>query len=243
MTRFLLQYSEIRNKNIVFSPEQSKKIRKVLRLNIGDKVGAFDNKGWEYIVELEKVRNLETIGKIIEQTLHEKKSNITLYQALPKNLKVEFLIQKCTELGIDNIIFWESEFSQIKSDQINNIKIARWRKIAGDASEQCGRIFIPEITLWTKGTPELISRLKDENPQLQNFIVLEKSGEYLNSEKLKNLDLKNLSFFIGPEGGFSPTENKIFESENFRKVKIAENILRSETAGMTILAQMNLFNI
>lgn len=231
MVRFLLQYSEIRNKTILFSPEQSKKIRKVLRMKPGDKVVAFDNKGWEYVVELEKIRNDETLGKIVEQKLHEKKTNLTLYQSLPKNLKVEFILQKCTELGVDKIVFWASEFSQIKSELINKEKVSRWRKIAGEATEQSGRIFIPEISLFVGSTKELIESINSKN-----LVALSPKGEYLKTD----LDLKNISFLVGPEGGFSPTEMKLFEEKEIKQIKISENILRSETAGMAFLSQIQL---
>jgi len=238
MNRFLLQYSEIRNKNVVFTPEQSKKIRKVLRLKPKDKVIAFDNKGWEYLVELEKIRNQETVGKIIDQTLNERKTNITLYQALPKSLKVEYIIQKCTELGIDNIVFFESEFSQVKSELINDKKITRWRKIANEASEQCGRVFVPEVVLHKEGLNNILEKIKFTENNFDKTIFLDKEGKYINDEKFINLDYDNVNFFVGPEGGFSPTETKIFESFKIRSVKISKNILRSETSGVVLLSQI-----
>lgn len=237
MTRFLLQYTEVRNKNVLFTPEQSKKIRKVLRMQPGDKVIVFDNKGWEYIVELVKVRNEETIGKIVEQTLHEKTSNITLYQSLPKNLKVEFILQKSTELGVDNIVFWSSEFSQIKSELINKEKLARFRKIAGEAAEQSGRVFVPEISLFTGSTLDLVTSLEVQN-LLDNTVVLSPKGKYLSSDS----NLKKIGFLVGPEGGFSPTEMKLFEQKELKQIKIGESILRSETAGLAFLSQLNLLS-
>lgn len=233
MFRFLLKNKDIKNKAVIFDSEQSKKIRKVLRMKPGDKVEAFDNKGWKYTVELEKITNDFTVGRIVEQSLHEKSSNIVLYQALPKNLKVEYVLQKCTELGVDKIVFWESDLSQIKSNLISKEKVVRWRRIANEASEQCGRIFSPEIELDLRSLEDIAESISSES----NF-VLDIAGEKINDEKFSSVDFQNINFFAGPEGGFSPAEREIFDKHNFHKIKLANNVLRSETAGGAFLAQL-----
>lgn len=253
MVRFFLKNKEIKNKTVVFDKEQSKKMRKVLRMKPGDKVEVFDGRNWKYIVELEKITNDFSLGKIIEQEMVQRTTNIVLYQALPKNLKTEIIIQKCTELGVDRIVFWEAEFSQVRSEGINETKIKRWKKVAQDATEQCGRTFIPAIELW-KGD------IQDEIEVFENTFYLYQDGKYLfDYFKFTNFDgvydgsigalmkqqdynkkLSEISFFVGPEGGFSPKEIKKFEELKVKPIKIAENILRSETAGMAFLAQVEL---
>lgn len=233
MVRFFLKNKEIKNKTVMFDEEQSKKIRKVMRMKAGDKVAVFDNNAWTYTVELEKITNNFSVGKIVEQEMVEKSTNIVLYQSLPKNLKTEFIIQKCTELGVDKIVFFASDFSQIKANLVNDSKVKRWRKVAIESTEQCGRNFVPEIQLETGNLEGILKELKDQN----NFF-LHQDGEYLELQYDKNL--ASLNFFVGPEGGFSPEEIKNFESYKVKKVKIAENILRSETAGMAFLSQIEL---
>lgn len=257
MVRFFLKNKEIKNKTVVFDQEQSKKMRKVLRMKPGDKVEVFDGRNWKYVVELEKITNDFSLGKIVEQEMVQRTTNIVLYQALPKNLKTEIIIQKCTELGVDKIVFWEAEFSQVRSEGINDTKVKRWKKVAQEATEQCGRTFIPEIELWT-------GNIQDEVEVFENTFYLNQDGKYLfdyfnftNSVELKDIvlgsaisdllrgqnltkKLSEISFFVGPEGGFSPKEIKKFEDLKVKPIKIAENILRSETAGMAFLAQVEL---
>lgn len=243
MQRFFIDYKEINNKFVTFDKDQSKKIRKVLRMKVEDKVVAFDNKGWEYDVILTKITNNYSLGKIIDRRLTEIMTHRTLLQALPKNLKIEFILQKTTELGIDRIILFESEFSQVKASGISEDKVKRWRKIVTEASEQCGRILIPTVELFTGNLEELLALVLDQeilDKSLDNVVYLDQEGNGLN-QIAANLDLTKLHFFVGPEGGFSPKERVLFDRHNIKKVKIAENILRSETAGMAFLAQVQAF--
>ena len=233
MFRFVLKNKKIRNKTVVFNADQSRKIRKVLRMKIGDKVQVFDNKGWEYTVELTKITNEFSVGKIIEQILNEQRSMITLFQSLPKNLKVEFIIQKCTELGVDRIVFFQSDFSQVKANLISKEKLLRWKKIAEESSEQCGRKFISEIEISGSELSDLIHDLDKKNTY-----YLDANGIILNAS---STDIEHISFFVGPEGGFSPKEKEIFNSFDIQSIKVGNHILRSETAGMAFLAQLQPF--
>lgn len=233
MFRFILKHKEVRNKVIVFNEDQSRKIRKVLRMKRGDQVEVFDNQGWVYIVELEKITNEFSLGRIKSQELFERETNITLFQALPKNLKVKFIIQKCTELGVDRIVFFQSDFSQVKANLISKEKLARWRRIAEESTEQCGRVFVPEIVLETRSLTEIFSNLAHNN----NYI-LDINGEKIS--KVVRINNQAINFFVGCEGGFSPKEVESAERFGIKKVKVSENILRSETASLTFLSQLYL---
>lgn len=237
MPRFFIKLQDINNKIITLDEDQSKKVRKVLRMKPGDKIRAFDGKGWEYVAELEKVTNNYSLARVTEQTLHERTTNITLIQALPKNLKIEFVIQKCTELGVDRIVFFESAFSQVDATRINQEKLRRWRRIAQEAAEQCERVFVPEIELWTENLDELIERIKEGDVVSASMVYLNMDGQWL--EKDDN-NLKNITVFVGPEGGFSPQEFQIMQNSGMKSIRIADTILRSETAGMTFLSQLAL---
>lgn len=238
MTRFFVKPTEIGSKIITFTPEQSKKIRKVLRMRIGDEVSVFDGNGWEYSVKLTKTTNSFSLGDIVDQKLHEKSQNITVVQALPKNLKIEFILQKCTELGVTRLIFFESEYSQIDATRISKDKVQRWRAICVGACEQSGRVFVPEVILWTEDRDSLIHFCKNQN---RSNIFLDFNGKSL--KETADLELNDLGIFVGPEGGFSPKERGSFSENGFIPVKISDNILRSETAGMAFLAQLAMLQL
>lgn len=239
MHRFILDKKSIRNKKIVFNSDQSRKIRKVLRLKIGEEVEVFDGRGWVYRVRLIKVRQEESIGEIITQDLlSDNKHNITIYQAFPKHVKIKFILQKCTELGVDKIIFFKSEYSQIKTDHISNDRTKRWQKIVSYSTEQSRRIFAPEIEINKDFDLDYI--LNSLTNTQASVLLLDKNGQRLN-QIIENLNLSNLHVFVGPEGGFSKRELLIFDKYNIDKVSISNNNLRTETAGMAFLSQLNLF--
>ncbi len=238
MFRFYITPQEIKNKVVTLGERHSRKIRKVLRMKPGDLIEVFDGTGWRYEVQLTKITNDETIGKIIAQELTEEKTGKTIIQALPKSLKVEYLLQKSTELGADSFIFFESEYSQLDATKIREEKVKRWRTIVKDSSEQSERIFLPTVELFTKGLPELLESLGDD--KLKNALYLDIEGSWL--PEIDSVDYKKIVVFIGPEGGFSPKEKELFRSKKVRRLKIAETVLRAESAGPAFLAQLQLLS-
>ncbi len=234
MHRFILRNKQIRNKTIVFDEEQSHKIRKVLRMTIGDIVEVFDNNGWVYEVELFRVTNEVTLGKIVSQKLFEKASSITLFQSLMKLPKIDFIIEKSVELGVDKIVFFHSAYSQVSTKWIYHKHLSRWQRIAESAAEQSGRVFVPQILVDDRNFDDIIA----ESAETDAFI-LDPHGQVLSSELLKRP--QHICFFVGPEGGFSYQEINTAEKFGIRKIKLSNNILRSETASLAFLAQLSLF--
>lgn len=233
MFRFFLYRDAINNKTIEFTPSQSRQIRKVLRLKSGDIVNCFDGKGWEFEVQLTRVGSEVSLGKIISQKLHEYEPGGILLQSLPKNLKTEFLIQKATELGISKIVFFATKYSVIDAKSVGLPKQHRWQKIAVEAAEQCGRVFVPPVELSTDSIEEIIE--KYSNDKIPVFYLNQK-GIWLD-ERTINFNTE-FAFIIGPEGGFAPEEIIFLENNQIPKIKIASNILRSETASLTFLSQL-----
>lgn len=240
MNRFYISSENIHKENVVLDPYQSKKIRKVLRLKVGDKIEVFDENGVLYEVELTLVSSKESEGRVLdikEIKKDDSETEIVLVQALPKNLKVEFIIQKCTELGVSRIIFFGSEFSQVDPRKINPIKVSRWSRIASESAQQCKRLDLPIINL---SESNLDAIMKSVNLQENNGCLFwcDIYGKKLSEYNLSD-NIKKIICFVGPEGGFSPKEKKVFESSNVNSLKLSDNTLRSETAGMCFLSQLN----
>ncbi len=208
MARFFVKPTEISSKIVNFNEDKSKKIRKVLRMRLGDTLEVFDGSGWSYEVKLLKITNEHSSGEIINKKLFELETNVILIQALPKQLKMEFILQKCTELGVDKIVFFSSDHSQIEAEKINKEKVRRWRSISEQACEQAGRIFVPQVELFAGTLEQILTTIKNDEIEL---FYLNINGENVNSIQIKNKNL--IAFFVGPEGGFSKKEESIFEKE------------------------------
>jgi 16S rRNA (uracil1498-N3)-methyltransferase len=235
MVRFYVRPQDIHQKHITFDEAQSKKMRKVLRMAVGDPIEVFDGMGNTYIGELISITNKSSAAKINESDFESSPTNITLVQALPKNLKIEFILQKCTELGVDRIIFFESEYSQVNAKGIGTDKVKRWKRILAEACEQCKRNIVPELLLWTESVDKLVESLKTQSAD-SHFCYLDINGNSVTATK--DINYQNSFIFVGPEGGFSPVERTLFDDNAFGKVKVAQHILRSETAGMAFLSQV-----
>ena len=159
------------------------------------------------------------------------KSKISLAFCPPKNTKLDFLIQKCTELGV-------KKFIPVVSDHTVNRKInlTRLKKIIIETCEQSNQIQIPSIDEPLK--------FKDFKNILSNELVLfaDIKSKELSIEKIVHNEKKDYILFIGPEGDFSQKERKqINDNKNFKSFSLGDNILRTETAAIVSLALLNYF--
>jgi 16S rRNA (uracil1498-N3)-methyltransferase len=217
--------------------ENLKYIRNVLRLKEGNPLILFDGSRYEYttIIRAYTARNasLEITGK---QSIQHPTTNITLAQSLAKSAKMDFIVQKATELGVTRLIPFVSSRSIPKlSEHKISTRVSRWRKIAVEASRQCRRAIIPEIT-------NIISfdeMLKQPDKDDVCIIFWEEESKrglktILRDEKWK--DSNHFFLVVGPEGGFSREEADRASRNSFTSATLGKYILRTETAALTILA-------
>lgn len=199
-------------------------IKTVMRMKSGDKVEVV----YENNVYLCEVQFLKDEVSIIEleqlQTTSNLEPKITLILPFLKEQKMDLILQKGTELGIDEFIFIETERTIVKiEDKKEQSKLERWSRICKEASEQSMRLDIPNVK---------IERNKDN---LENLVGLKLLCSTQEKDKtVKNL-LKNtrnydkINIMIGPEGGFSVKEEIYFEKKGFTKVSLGSQIMRVET--------------
>lgn len=198
----------------------------------GDELELLDGSGKIYIVKISEIKKDKVVCKIISERSEDKvqKVSVTIAQCLPKAKKMDLIIQKCTELGVNKIIPTLSERSIAKGE-----KLDRWKKIAKEAAEQSGRSTIPEILPLTK-FEDVLKLKKDYDLALIPW-ELEKETT------LKNTLTTTLPHYIlipiGPEGGFSKAEVDQAIAAGFKPITLGKNILRTETAGMSILSVIN----
>jgi 16S rRNA (uracil1498-N3)-methyltransferase len=158
---------------------------------------------------------------------------ITLAQSLLKGEKMEYLIQKATELGINRIVPFFSSRSVPLLDKSKKLRrYHRWEKIAVEACKQCGRIAVPKVEP-LQNYSEMLGMAPSEALRL---ILWEKKGQGL-KEVLKGSEGRTKIFFVvGPEGGMSDEEVGDAEKAGFIPITLGKRILRSETAGLCLLS-------
>ncbi|MHC4759608.1 MAG: RsmE family RNA methyltransferase, partial [Planctomycetota bacterium] len=147
MHRFFVEKSSFQGDEVVLKEKQVHQVHNVLRMKEGEHVVVLDNTGFEYEVELLNITKGKAAGKIIEkrESAGEPKAKLTLYQSLLTREKFEFVLQKCTEIGVSRIVPMVTERTIVRDTAIKEGKLERWRNIIMEAAEQSGRGLIPEL--------------------------------------------------------------------------------------------------
>lgn len=211
-------------------------LRTVLRAEKGDEITLCDTGGTVYTCAISEITKDRIVCVIIsaEDCPSEPSVPVILLQGVPKGEKMEFIIQKCVELGVSGIIpvMTERTVVRFEKKQDADKKVERWQKIAGEAAKQSGRGIVPKIG-------EVV-KFKDLFGELDGglrIIPYENEREIsLKNILRENLPAEKIYLFIGPEGGFSLEEVERAAGEGFRPVSLGPRILRTETAGMAALA-------
>ncbi len=224
----------IKNKDMLLEESDIKHIKKVMRMNINDKIEVvYNNK-----LHICEITSLEPFNiKVIEELDEDKKTKIelTVAVALVKEQKMDLILQKLTELGVSRIIPVSMERSIVKLDKERfNKKKVRWESICKEASEQSKRTNIPII--------EDIKSIKDLTKEDADLKLVASTKE---KEKLLNYYLQSIEdcakiiMVIGPEGGISDKEEDILVSNGYNRVSFGNLIFRVETATIYVASIIN----
>mgnify|MGYP003304925140 FL=1 len=206
----------------------------MLRAREGEEITLCDGEGMDYqcrIASLERGVLLDILSKDVCET--EPKTKITLYQGLPKADKMELIIQKCVELGVDRIVAVSTERAIVKLDKKETKKLERWQKIAEAAAKQSGRGKIPEIGQQVLKFKEAVAEAKELDGAI---IPYEREQETGIRQFVQNFKGESVGVFIGPEGGFADEEIALAQENGITPITLGKRILRTETAGMTTTA-------
>ncbi|MDI6784325.1 MAG: 16S rRNA (uracil(1498)-N(3))-methyltransferase [bacterium] len=236
MHRIYIEPENIAETEIMFPAEQSERIKKVLRLKVGDSVIIFDGLGKEYRVTIEKINQHEIAANIESMTVitRDPKLEITLMQGLPKFEKFDFIVQKATELGVKRIIplITERTIPKLTPQKVKT-RVNRWHKIACSAAEQSGRTVIPIISSimnFQKGLEEI------KSCELKLFFWEEERESNLKTILRKINQITSVAVIIGPEGGFTKEEAELAKQAGATSVSLGSRLLRTETAPITALS-------
>ncbi|MBP7088240.1 MAG: 16S rRNA (uracil(1498)-N(3))-methyltransferase [Candidatus Omnitrophica bacterium] len=208
------------------------KLRNVLRLRKGHRINVFDGAGREFVYEIEELdrKYCSIRQKNILKKVKPLQKKITLAFPLVREEKLDFILQKSTELGVYEFIPFICERSlNIKCSEA---KSERWKKIIREAARQSERLWLPQLN-------RIISFNDMISSEYDYKIVASASGDYFGG----NFKGNNYSIIIvvGPEGGFSDSENQFLKDKHFKFVKLLENILRVETACIFSVGLVNYF--
>lgn len=209
---------------------------RVLRLGVGDACVLFNGDGFDYparIVAAGK-RDASVVLDAPRAPGNESPLRIVLLQAVARGEKMDWIVQKTTELGVDGIVPVLSERSEVKLDgQRADKRIAHWRSVAAAACEQSGRARLPSIES-PQSLPEALRSL----PQSDCCLMLQPDAD---ASALSGLTLAadaRVTVAIGPEGGWSARDLQQLAEAGFRGLRLGPRVLRTETAGIAVIAAL-----
>ncbi len=208
-------------------------MRNVLRLKTGKQIRIFNHFRQEFLAEIIAVNKKELVVNLIEtiDTILASKLNIRLIQSLSKGERMDYTVQKATELGIDSILPITSEYCEVKLKGTRlDKKLKHWKNIAISACEQSFRADIPEIL----APISLADYCKDQH----QGILLEPE-EKQTIQSIAQLKWQKFDIVVGPEGGWSETDLKQLQATGLTGIQFGSRILRTETVAPAILAAIH----
>lgn len=229
--RFYVDQDIVLKCSIVLPEEISHQISRVLRLHVADQIYLFNNTGIEFIANIENITRNNTTVLITSSNAATVESpfKISLGQVIGKGEKIDWVIQKATELGVHDItpLYSSRSISQPKQDRTTH-KIEHWQKIAIAACAQSWRNIVPTINQ-PQDVNDWVSACTDKHR-----LILSPSNS---SQRIRDLHIADsVTILIGPEGGFSEAEIAHAISQQFIQVSLGPRILRTETAGLATIA-------
>jgi 16S rRNA (uracil1498-N3)-methyltransferase len=227
MPRIYLPEPVFLNNRISITDEKAHYLASVLRCGKGDCLIIFDGKGNCFRTTIVTADKREVVAEVAEKIPCNLESdlNITLVQGLLKGEKMDMVVQKTIELGVKEILPVITGRSQLRDTK----KIARWRKIAEEASRQSGRSIVP-VVHETVGFDNFLSA----HDSIHGLVFYEEEGVGL-TEAVSSLIPRHSSFFvlIGPEGGFTKEEIGLAKEKGMIVASLGKRILRAETAAIS----------
>ncbi|MCM1160179.1 MAG: 16S rRNA (uracil(1498)-N(3))-methyltransferase [Roseburia sp.] len=238
MYQFFVSPEQIQGNRVIISGKDVNHIKNVLRMKSGEEINVKTGMdGKEYRCGILEFTEEEVICELyfVKEEDVELPVKISLFQGLPKSDKMEWIIQKAVELGVYEIIPVASKRAVVKLDEKKaKSKVARWQGISEAAAKQSKRAVVPQVTL-PMSFREALAYCRDMDVKLIPY-ELAKDMEQTRKAIAGIGKNQSVAVFIGPEGGFAEEEIKEAKAEGMLPVTLGKRILRTETAGMCVLA-------
>lgn len=241
MYQFFVEPEQINDKSVIIEGRDVNHIKNVLRMKPGEEISVSNGlDGKEYRCEIVSLSDEQVSCKLrfIKEDGLELPAKVFLFQGLPKSDKMELIIQKAVELGVYEIIPVAAKRSVVKLDEKKEKgKLSRWQTISEAAAKQSKRRIIPRIHS-VMNFEQAVAYARDMDVKLIPYEMAEgmgKTRELIESVK----EGQTVAVFIGPEGGFEEEEIEKAQRTGIIPVTLGKRILRTETAGFTVLAWLN----
>ena len=230
MANFYITKEDIQENIAIIKGEEAQHISRVLRMKKGDSVTLCDGEGMFYDATLTDFSDKTVTAEISAsyKAPTEPAVQLTVFQGVPKNPKLETVIQKLTEIGAVRLVPMDTKRAVAKLDK--SAKVDRLRKIAQEAAKQSKRGIVPEVT-------DCVPFKKAVEMAAQADLALipyEEETEVSLKNALRGKTPKTVSVMIGPEGGFDESEIMLAKETGIQSVTLGKRILRTETAPLTV---------
>lgn len=240
MHRFFAEPGQIGEKEIVITGADVNHIRNVLRMRADEEVLIADGQGAEYRCKLTDLGENEVRAQILWKLdgNAELASAVTLFQGLPKSDKMDLIVQKCVELGVDRIVPVSTKRAVVKLDaKKERTRLKRWNTISESAAKQSGRGVIPEVS----GVMSFEKAL-EEAKKLDVLLIPYERAEHMAETRRVMGEIRpgqSVGIFIGPEGGFEESEVEEAVAAGAKAITLGKRILRTETAGLAVMSMLS----
>jgi len=232
--RIFVDKLKMKNGMVLIAGPSSNYVLSVLRKSTGDRIDVMDGKGYLYRCVINGAKGKELFLQIMDAVHHpeEKRTRVTLLVSPIKGPRMDWLVEKATELGVDRILPTIFKRTVVKFQDEETQKCERWRRIMIEASRQSGRFSVPEL-----GPP---TPLRGVLPYVDHF-----ENRWLLYEREKSTTMRDIlatqkngevCVAIGPEGGIEEGEVEWLKEHGFVPCTLGENILRTETTPLVVLS-------
>lgn len=243
MSRFLVAPEDIQGNRVTLRREEAHHLVHVLRFREGDCVVVFDGSGNEYRCVVQSLGKKECQLGVLEKMAPRiaPAAEVALAHCVTRGERFDWVVEKGTELGVLAILPFSCERMAVSLDaKTSEKKVARWQKLAQAASKQCGRADIPQVSSIVT-IEKLIPRFSQHDLVLLAYELEEKRT--LKAVLRRELEeragkTKRILAVVGPEGGFSVAEVEKMTDAGAQSVSLGQNILRTETAAIAMLAMI-----
>lgn len=223
-----------KNKDLELEESDYHHIKNVMRMKIGDVIKVVYD-GIIYDCKLTNVSNEPSFDVIFKSKKEENVLMVDVAFSLIKEQKLNYLLQKTTELGVNKLIPINTKRSVVKIEQRKEMaKIERWNKICKEAAEQSFRNYVPVVSEVLN-----LQNLINDTYDLKLLCSLNKNTKNIKKVLQKNNKCVKILLVVGPEGGFDPKEEEYLLKKGFISVSLGNNVLRAETAPVVALSMIN----